>query len=102
MSSITAASPLTNLHGTIALAGAGKMGGAMLTGWLAGGLDGKRVVVIEPQPSSEIDALAAKGKAPMAPVPRGSAADGPPRYHDELIHGWMPPEARVSPADPAG
>jgi endonuclease-3 len=37
--------------------------------------------------------LAARGKAPMAPVPR-SAADpnAPPRYHDELIHGWMPPE----------
>ena len=42
---------LQNLHGTIALAGAGKMGGAMLMGWLAGGLDAKRVVVIEPQPS---------------------------------------------------
>ena len=38
-------------HGTIVLAGAGKMGGAMLTGWLAGGLDAKRVVVIEPHPS---------------------------------------------------
>ncbi|HEX6655658.1 MAG TPA: endonuclease III [Candidatus Limnocylindria bacterium] len=40
--------------------------------------------------------LAAKGKAPMAPLPRGGAAlpDGEPRYHDELIHGWMPPEAR--------
>ena len=36
--------------------------------------------------------LAAKGKAPMAPLPKASAADGPPRYHDELIHGWMPPE----------
>jgi endonuclease-3 len=37
--------------------------------------------------------LAAKGKAPMAPVPRSAvAADGPPRFHDELIHGWMPPE----------
>jgi endonuclease-3 len=47
-------------------------------------------------------ALAAKGKAPMAPVPRGSAADGPPRYHDELIHGWMPPEKPVSPAGPSG
>jgi hypothetical protein len=46
--------------------------------------------------------LAVRGKAPMAPVPRGSAADGPPRYHDELIHGWMPPENPVSPADPAG
>ena len=52
---------LQNLHGTIALAGAGKMGGAMLTGWLAGGLDAKRVVVIEPHPSPEIGALAAQG-----------------------------------------
>jgi pyrroline-5-carboxylate reductase len=52
---------LQNVHGTIALAGAGKMGGAMLTGWLAGGLDGRRVVVIEPHPSPEIGALAAQG-----------------------------------------
>jgi pyrroline-5-carboxylate reductase len=37
------------------------MGGAMLTGWLAGGLDAKRVVVIEPQLSPEITALAARG-----------------------------------------
>jgi pyrroline-5-carboxylate reductase len=55
------ASSLKTLQGTIALAGAGKMGGAMLTGWLAGGLDPKRVVVIEPSPSPEIAALAAKG-----------------------------------------
>jgi len=33
----------------------------MLTGWLAQGLDPKRVVVIEPHPSAEINALAAKG-----------------------------------------
>jgi pyrroline-5-carboxylate reductase len=59
MSSTTNA--LQNLKGTIALAGAGKMGGAMLTGWLAGGLDAKRAVVIEPQPSPEIAALASKG-----------------------------------------
>ena len=52
---------LKSLHGTIALAGAGKMGGAMLTGWLAGGLDPKRVVVLEPQPAPEIAALAATG-----------------------------------------
>ena len=38
-------------------------------------------------------ALARRGKAPMAPVPRGAdPAAGPPRYHDELIHGWAPPE----------
>jgi pyrroline-5-carboxylate reductase len=60
-SSITAASSLTNVSGTIALAGAGKMGGAMLTGWLAGGLDADRVVVVEPFPSDDIKALAAKG-----------------------------------------
>src|SRR5437879_1984641 len=52
---------LTNVHGTIALAGAGKMGGAMLAGWLAGGLDANRVVVVEPFPSDDIKALAAKG-----------------------------------------
>ena len=52
---------LKNVHGTIALAGAGKMGGAMLTGWLAQGLDPKRAVVIEPHPSDEISALAAQG-----------------------------------------
>jgi pyrroline-5-carboxylate reductase len=52
---------LKDVHGTIALAGAGKMGGAMLTGWLAQGLDPKHVIVIEPHPSSEISALAAQG-----------------------------------------
>jgi endonuclease-3 len=41
-------------------------------------------------------ALARRGKAPMAPVPRAAlpAADDAPRYHDELIHGWAPPERR--------
>jgi pyrroline-5-carboxylate reductase len=52
---------LQDIHGAIALAGAGKMGGAMLTGWLAQGLDAKRVIVIEPHPSTEISALAAQG-----------------------------------------
>ena len=53
--------PLADIKDTIVLAGAGKMGGAMLTGWLAQGLDARRVVVIEPHPSDEIRALAAKG-----------------------------------------
>jgi pyrroline-5-carboxylate reductase len=52
---------LQNITGPILLAGAGKMGGAMLTGWLARGLDPACVVVIEPQPSDEIRALVAKG-----------------------------------------
>jgi pyrroline-5-carboxylate reductase len=61
VTSVTARSALQNITGTIALAGAGKMGGAMLTGWLAQGLDPTRVAVIEPQPSPEISALGAKG-----------------------------------------
>lgn len=49
------------LDGSIVLAGAGKMGGAMLAGWLAGGLDPARVVVLDPYLSDEIKALAAQG-----------------------------------------
>ena len=60
-SSITSDSALKTLQTTIVLAGAGKMGGAMLPGWLAQGLDAKRVVVIEPNPSDEISALVTKG-----------------------------------------
>jgi pyrroline-5-carboxylate reductase len=52
---------LQNITGTVVLVGAGKMGGALLTGWLAQGLDPSRVVVIEPVPSAEISVLAAKG-----------------------------------------
>jgi pyrroline-5-carboxylate reductase len=54
-------STLQHITGTVVLAGAGKMGGAMLTGWLARGLDPARVVVIDPAPAPEIGALAAQG-----------------------------------------
>jgi pyrroline-5-carboxylate reductase len=54
-------SALHSLDGHIVLAGAGKMGGAMLMGWLAGGLAPQRVVVIDPHLSDEIKALEAKG-----------------------------------------
>ena len=39
-------------------------------------------------------ALASRGRAPMASVPRRHPDDGEgePRYHDDLIHGWAPPE----------
>jgi pyrroline-5-carboxylate reductase len=60
---------LQNLKGTIVLAGAGKMGGAMLSGWLAQGLDPRIVGVIEPHPSDEISALATKGVR-LNPTPK--------------------------------
>lgn len=38
-------------------------------------------------------AAALRGRVPMAPVPRRALdPDAPARYHDELIHGWAPPE----------
>ncbi len=57
----TSTNALANLNGSIVLAGAGKMGGAMLTGWLAQGVAADKLAVIDPAPSSEIAALAAKG-----------------------------------------
>ena len=52
---------LAALKGAIVLAGAGKMGSALLTGWLKAGLSADRVAAIEPQPSAEISALARQG-----------------------------------------
>jgi len=52
---------LDRLSGTIVLAGAGKMGSALMTGWLAQGLDPTRIAVIEPRPSDDIRALGARG-----------------------------------------
>ncbi|MFL6935128.1 MAG: pyrroline-5-carboxylate reductase [Xanthobacteraceae bacterium] len=52
---------LHDFPGPLVLVGAGKMGGAMLDGWLQLGLPPARIAVIEPQPSAEIAALAARG-----------------------------------------
>ena len=52
--------PLKSI-GSLLLVGAGKMGSAMLDGWIARGLALKRVVVIEPQPGKAIKTLARRG-----------------------------------------
>jgi len=52
---------LRDLSGTIVLVGAGKMGSALLEGWLALGLNPANVVVLEPQPSRELGTLAGRG-----------------------------------------
>ena len=52
---------LRDLTGTLVLVGAGKMGSALLEGWLRLRLEPARVAIIEPQPSAEIAALAAHG-----------------------------------------
>jgi pyrroline-5-carboxylate reductase len=61
LSGARGAQPLGDLSGTIVLVGAGKMGGAMLEGWLALGLAPQNVVAIEPEPAVEVRALAARG-----------------------------------------
>jgi pyrroline-5-carboxylate reductase len=67
--------PLAQINGPIVLAGAGKMGGAMLSGWLARGLDARSISVIEPHPSDDISALATQGIR-LNPLPKdiGAAA----------------------------
>lgn len=46
-----------SLNGTLVLVGAGKMGGALLEGWLKGGADPKRIAVLDPTPSLEVQSL---------------------------------------------
>lgn len=46
---------------SLALLGCGKMGGAMLEGWLKGGLAPARVQVLEPNPNAWLTDLAEKG-----------------------------------------
>jgi pyrroline-5-carboxylate reductase len=60
-SNARAPAPLADFTGTLLLVGAGKMGGAMLEGWLALGMAAKHVVVIEPNPACEIVALTSRG-----------------------------------------
>ena len=52
---------LASIPGTLVLVGAGKMGGAMLDGWLALKLPPSKVVIIDPQPGRSIKALAGRG-----------------------------------------
>jgi pyrroline-5-carboxylate reductase len=60
----------------VLLVGAGKMGSAMLEGWMALGLEPSHIAVIEPQPAPEIAALAARGLRlnPLADTPVAAAA----------------------------
>jgi pyrroline-5-carboxylate reductase len=66
---------MTDWPRTLALAGAGKMGGAMLRGWLDGGLRAEGVSVIEPHPSRELIALQVeRGFALNPPAPAAPEA----------------------------
>lgn len=64
-----------NEAGSVLLVGAGRMGGALLKGWLAGGMSPSRVFVQEPSPPPDIaEAIAAAGVRTGTPP----AMDAPP------------------------
>jgi pyrroline-5-carboxylate reductase len=52
---------LRDFSGHLVLVGAGKMGSALLEGWLRFGLDPKCITVLEPQPSPQISTLVSHG-----------------------------------------
>jgi len=58
---MTSPRTLAHINQTVLLVGAGKMGGALLEGWLALGLEPRRAAVLEPHPSRELSALVARG-----------------------------------------
>ncbi len=62
-----------SMPASIALVGAGKMGGAMLQGWFGLGLDGKATTVIDPYPSADLKDLCGRHGARINP-PAGSIA----------------------------
>lgn len=66
---------------SLTLVGAGKMGGAMLQGWLKLGLDPKRAFVVEPYPSEELKALCAA---------TGVSLNGAPRIADVVVLATKP------------
>jgi pyrroline-5-carboxylate reductase len=53
----------------LALVGAGKMGGALVAGWLERGLDPLAVVVVDPSPPPDSAAILAKAGIASAPAP---------------------------------
>jgi pyrroline-5-carboxylate reductase len=69
---------------SLVLVGAGKMGGAMLEGWLRQGLDPARVTVLDPNPSPAL--LEAAGSKGFSLNPRGGAAGRP----EALVLGIKP------------
>lgn len=56
------------LNGPLVLAGCGKMGGAMLAGWLTRGLDPSQVVVQDPGPPPEVQTFLDRHRIAVTPA----------------------------------
>ncbi len=58
-----------DIEGRLVLLGAGKMGGAMMQGWLDRGLAADRIVALDPSPPPEVDAvITGNGIAKNTPI----------------------------------
>jgi pyrroline-5-carboxylate reductase len=60
---------MVKLAGTLVLVGAGKMGGAMLEGWLKSGAEAAKIVALDPAPPAETRELAARAGVRLNPDP---------------------------------
>ena len=58
---------MTQWPARLVLVGAGKMGGAMAQGWLHAGLPASSLIILEPNPSSEVASLAARQGVALNP-----------------------------------
>ena len=80
------------LNGKLLLAGAGKMGGAMMAGWLERGLDPRQIIVQDPAPPPECAELLAKhgiavraAGAPLAEAPAVILVAVKPQMMDQVF-----------------
>ena len=91
----------TAAAGSVLLVGAGRMGGALLKGWLAGGYDPARIFVQEPSPPPDIaEMIKAAGIVTGEPP----AMDAPPRVivlavKPQMMDAALPSIAPLAGAD---
>jgi pyrroline-5-carboxylate reductase len=82
--------------GPILLVGAGRMGGALLRGWLARGIAPERIFVQEPSPAPEVAALIgssgiSEGTPPVLPAPPAVIVLAvKPQAMDDVLPGVAP------------
>ena len=90
---------LEDFSGTLILVGAGRMGGAMLEGWIALGIDPGKIVVLEPNPSRELMKLTGRGLRVNPGEPAAEASvlviAVKPQVADEVVPALAP---RVGPS----
>lgn len=85
---------LSDIPGRVLLVGAGKMGGAMLEGWLNLGLDPARVAAVDPAPPPEVTALLESRGVALNPL-----NGGPPLVMVVAVKPQVAPDvlAKVAP-----